>query len=120
MAARGETVVLDLLNEIKNEPVENFIESNVWTHKRLMQPPNNADSLKSFIKNNGWNEYHIVIKGNHMLHYINGILMSDVTDNDTLNRNMKGLIGVQVHVGPPMIVQYKNIYLKILETPANK
>ena len=39
-----------------------------------------------------------------MLHYVNGILMSDVTDNDTLNRTNKGLLGMQVHVGPAMKV----------------
>ena len=120
MAARGETVVLHQLDNKKSEPLEKNIQSNVWTHKEIMQPPRNADSLKSFIKNDGWNEYYIVVNGNHLLHYINGILMSDVTDNDSVNRKMKGLIGVQVHVGPPMLVQYKNIWLKILETPGNK
>jgi hypothetical protein len=38
--------------------------------------------------------------------------MSDVTDNDTVNRKSAGLIGVQVHVGPPMKVEYRNIRLK--------
>ncbi len=104
----------------KNEPVESYIQSNVWTHKGKIQPTANADSLKSFIKNDGWNEYHIVVIGNHIQHYINGVLVSDVTDNDTVNQKMKGQIGVQVHVGPPMMVQYKNIWLKILKTPAYK
>jgi hypothetical protein len=38
--------------------------------------------------------------------------MSDVTDNDPVNRKSAGLIGVQVHVGPPMKVEYRNIRLK--------
>jgi hypothetical protein len=46
-----------------------------------------------------------------MQHYINGALMSDVTDNDNVNRTMNGLLGVQVHVGPPMKVEYRNILL---------
>ncbi len=46
-----------------------------------------------------------------MQHFINGRLMSDVTDEDTLNRSTKGLIGVQVHVGPAMKVQYKHLQL---------
>ena len=41
--------------------------------------------------------------------------MSDVTDNDTINRRFSGLIGVQVHVGPPMKVEYRNIRLKELK-----
>jgi 3-keto-disaccharide hydrolase len=59
-----------------------------------------------------WNEIHLVVIGNNMKHYINGTLMSEVTDNDTSNRTMKGLIGVQVHVGPPMKVEFRNIRLK--------
>jgi len=41
--------------------------------------------------------------------------MSDVTDNDLVNGKSKGMIGVQVHVGPPMKVQYRNLRLKELK-----
>jgi hypothetical protein len=54
------------------------------------------------------------VKGNRLQHYVNGILMSDVTDNDTVNGKSKGLLGVQVHVGPPMKVQYRNMRIKNL------
>jgi hypothetical protein len=70
------------------------------------------DSLQTFIKSEDWNEVHLIIKGNRLLHYVNGVLMSDVTDNDPTNRKVKGLIGVQVHVGPAMKVEYRNIMLK--------
>ncbi|MVN22132.1 3-keto-disaccharide hydrolase [Mucilaginibacter arboris] len=72
-----------------------------------------AQLLKS-INYDGWNELHIVAKGNNLKHYINGTLMSEVTDNDTVNRKMKGLIGVQVHVGPPMKIEFKDFMLKQL------
>ncbi|GAB6011021.1 3-keto-disaccharide hydrolase [Viscerimonas tarda] len=71
------------------------------------------DSLGRHIKANDWNEYRIIAKGNRLQHYVNGILMSDVTDNDAEHRRMSGVLGVQVHVGPPMKVEYRNIrYLK--------
>lgn len=66
--------------------------------------------LKS-INYDGWNTLRIVAKDNVLKHYINGTLMSEVTDNDTDNRKFDGLIGVQVHVGPPMKIEYKNFYL---------
>lgn len=69
-------------------------------------------ALLNAINFDGWNQLHIVAKGKNMKHYINGVLMSDVTDNDTINRKMSGFIGVQVHVGPPMKVEYKNFLLK--------
>lgn len=72
----------------------------------------NADSLKSIIKANDWNTIRIVAKGNKLRHYINGVLMSEVTDNDTSKRKEKGKLGFQVHVGPPMRVEYRNVYLK--------
>jgi len=61
------------------------------------------------------NNCRIVAKGNHLQHYVNGVLMCDVTDNDTTNRKMKGLIGLQVHVMPVMKVEYRNIRLKTLD-----
>ena len=74
----------------------------------------NADSLQRLIKKEDWNEFHLVVKGNRMQHYINGVLMSDVTDNDTANRKLSGSIGVQVHVGPPMKIEYRNFRMKKL------
>jgi hypothetical protein len=72
----------------------------------------NPDSLKSHIRSKDWNEIHLVVKGNHMLHYINNVLMSETMDNDSLNRKFKGLIGLQMHVMPSMKVEYRNIRLK--------
>ncbi|MES1224074.1 MAG: DUF1080 domain-containing protein [Bacteroidota bacterium] len=72
----------------------------------------NSDSLKAHIKVNDWNEIYIVAKGNDMKHYINGILMSETIDNDTVNRKSEGIIGLQVHVLPAMKVEYRNIRYK--------
>ena len=73
----------------------------------------NSDSLKSKIIVDDWNEIHLIVKGNNMKHYINGILMSETTDNDSSNNKLSGLIGLQVHVSKEMKVAYKNIQLKI-------
>jgi hypothetical protein len=73
-----------------------------------------ADELKAFIKNGDWNSYHLIIRGNLLIHILNGHVMSEVIDDDTANRKMSGLIGVQVHVGGPMKVEYRNFLLKEL------
>ena len=75
----------------------------------------NSDSLKNLIKTNDWNDIHIIANGNHLRHYINGVLMSDATDEDTKERKFKGLLGFQVHVMPFMKVEYRNIYIKNLK-----
>jgi hypothetical protein len=65
----------------------------------------NSDLMR-LIKDD-WNSIHLIIRGNVMLHNINGHVMSVTVDDDP-NRERKGLIGVQVHVGPPMRIEYRN------------
>jgi len=73
-----------------------------------------ADDLKAFIKPGDWNQYHIIVRGNVLIHILNGHTMCEVIDDDTANRKFSGLIGVQVHVGPPMKIEYRSFLLKEL------
>ncbi len=109
LAYRGQTTKINSATD--NGSVKDNIKNNAWT-KVDVEKSMNKDSLQNFIKSEDWNEVHLVVKGNRLMHYVNGVLMSDVTDNDAVNRKMKGLLGVQVHVGPPMKVEYRNIKLK--------
>lgn len=60
-----------------------------------------------------WNAVHLIARNNVLMHIVNGHLMSVVIDDDS-GRSMEGLLGVQVHVGGPMKVEYKNWRLKNL------
>ncbi len=60
-----------------------------------------------------WNSVHLIVRGNVLTHLVNGRVMAVVIDDDAPNRPADGLIGVQVHVGPPMKVEYRNIRLKL-------
>lgn len=73
-----------------------------------------ADELKAIIKPDDWNQVHIIARGNTILQILNGAVSSIVVDDDTKNRMMSGLIGFQMHVGDPMKVQFRNIWLKRL------
>ena len=73
-----------------------------------------ADELKAMIKPDDWNQVHIIARGNTILQILNGAVSSIVVDDDTRNRAMSGLIGVQLHVGEPMQVRFRNIWLKRL------
>jgi hypothetical protein len=64
------------------------------------------------IATEGWNMVHIIARGNVLTHVVNNRVMTIVTDDDVPNRKDAGLLGVQVHVGPPMKVEYRNIRLK--------
>jgi len=76
---------------------------------RLGENSELADGISS-----GWNSVHLIAQGNVLMHIVNGRLMSAVIDDDAQNRTVKGLIGVQVHVGGPMKVEYRNWRLKNL------
>jgi len=96
LAMRGQNAVI-------NNSTDPFIIKSIG----------NSDSLKSKIIVDDWNEIHLIVKGNNMQHYINGILMSETTDNDASSSKLSGLIGLQVHVSKEMKVAYKNIQIKI-------
>jgi hypothetical protein len=67
--------------------------------------------LASFITSD-WNEAHVLAEGNRLTHAINGHTMTIVVDNDLTGRSTDGLIGMQLHAGPAMKVEYRNIRLK--------
>jgi len=73
-----------------------------------------GDQLKSFIKDNDWNEIHIIARGSTLVQLINGHVMSALIDDDTAGRKMKGEIGIQCHLLPnaAMKMEVKNIRLK--------
>jgi Domain of Unknown Function (DUF1080) len=71
-------------------------------------------ALATTIRNDDWNEFHLIARGHVLTHILNGRVMCVVADDDPLNRRDDGLIGVQVHVGPPMKVEFRNIRLKTL------
>jgi len=37
-----------------------------------------------------------------------------LVDDDVANRKMDGLIGIQLHLGPPMKIEVRNIRIKML------
>lgn len=72
------------------------------------------EELKGLIKSDDWNTLHIIARGNTLVQILNGRVMSMVIDDDTQNRKMEGLIGLQVHKGPAMKIEFRNIRLKSL------
>ena len=114
LASQGEKTILPPIS-VSPDSLQLHIRDNQWMPKIVTGSLGDPVALKAAIKNDDWNLYRIVVKGNHLQHYVNGVLMSDVTDKDTVNRRFTGLLGVQVHVGPPMRIAYRNFLLKKLK-----
>lgn len=80
--------------------------------KNVVETIGDSKELQKVIKQGDWNEYEIIAQGNHLVHKINGQVMIDVTDNDEAHRRMSGILALQCHVGPPMVVQFKDIRIQ--------
>ena len=84
-------------------------------HKpKVVGATGDPNELGEHIKKNDWNTYHIIAKGYHFVQKINGVVMSECTDEDKEKRRRSGLLAFQLHAGPPMKVQFRNIQLKRL------
>ncbi len=81
--------------------------------KRVLAGPPEADRKKP-VRLNDWNEYRIRCEGPRVQLWINGIQTVDFTEPEAgIARN--GLIGLQIHSGPPCEAWYRNIRLKKLQ-----
>ncbi|MDX1586686.1 MAG: DUF1080 domain-containing protein [Balneolaceae bacterium] len=72
-----------------------------------------SEALAEKINNDGWNSYHLIVRGDTIIQMLNGQVMCILMDKYT-NRVKKGMLGVQLHQGPPMKVEYRNFRLKKL------
>ncbi len=105
----GDFMVID------GEGNKNVI-SNVNDQKALIEA--------GYYKEKDWNEYHIICQGNHITHYLNGFQTMELLDNDrvtdpfdpkdTKGSIREGVLALQIHAGPPMLVEFKDIRIKPL------
>jgi hypothetical protein len=73
-----------------------------------------SNELKALIKGEDWNDLHLIVRGNTIIQMLNGRVTSMLIDDDTAGRKMDGLIGIQVHRGPAMKIEVRQIRLKNL------
>ena len=59
-------------------------------------------------KANDWNQYEITARGNHIQLKLNGLVTAELDDDKARD----GIIALQLHQGPPMQVEFRNIKLK--------
>lgn len=96
LARRGQRVVIDADGE-RHE--ERFAEE---------------DLLGEYITHNEWNTYHVYANGDTLRATIGGQLMHEIIDQSPQARH-KGILAFQIHRGPPMRVELRNVQLKVLD-----
>jgi len=94
LAERGQKVVID-------EQGKKEVTGSLGDPKKLLEA----------VKIGEWNDYVVVAQKDRVVLSINGVTMCELEDRDP-KRLVHGWLAVQVHVGPPMLVQFKDIYLR--------
>jgi hypothetical protein len=95
--------------------------------KEVISNVSDVDKLikAGYYKEKDWNEYHIIAHGNHLIQYLNGYKTMELIDNDRLTNPddpkdlngsaREGILALQIHAGPPMVVEFKDIQVKHLD-----
>ncbi|MHC5058057.1 MAG: family 16 glycoside hydrolase [Planctomycetota bacterium] len=102
LARRGQKTVIDSDGKV--------------TRTRL----GDARELFAKVKKEDWNEYHITARGARITLRINGEVMSETVDESEKDRDLVGRLALQLHSGPPMVVQFRDIRLKRLPLEGRK
>lgn len=85
----------------------------VWVHGKPLKLASvgEPDAIRKAIKKGQWNRYFVRAKGNELHHAINGVTTAEAIDENAKSRVFEGLLALQLHAGPPMKVQFKNLRL---------
>jgi hypothetical protein len=65
-----------------------------------------------YYQDKDWNEYTITARGCHLVHQLNGYTTMELTDLDAKGYHPEGILALQIHSGPPMVVEFKDIQLR--------
>jgi hypothetical protein len=85
--------------------------------KKQITPIGDPQELLQRVKKNDWNTYRISARGNEITLEINGVVMCQAIDNQVGSAARDGIIALQMHPGPPMKVQFRNLRIQIFDPP---
>lgn len=93
LAARGESTVIQVDGELSKADLES------------------AGAAIDSYRDKEWNQYVIRAGGNRIEVSLNGHVTSVIEDLQEEERELTGLLALQLHSGPPMKIQFRNIVL---------
>ena len=81
------------------------------TQRGILVPVSDRKKRAELVRANDWNDFVIVCRNDHILSELNGEVTADLVD---YYGERTGRIGLQIHVGPPMKVEFRNVLIKVL------
>ncbi len=112
--------------------VGDFMVIDEGGKKNVVSKVSDVKALKEagYYKMKDWNEYIIIAQGNYLRHYLNGYPTMALIDNDKVTdpadpKDRKGsiregLLALQIHAGAPMVVEFKDIFIRHLKSNYGK
>ena len=81
------------------------------SRRRVTLAEPSESTLRRALRPDDWNEYEVSAIGSRVVLKLNGVVTVDYSEEDeTLEQ--KGLIGLQVHSGPPLEARFRNIRIQ--------
>ncbi len=95
LAMRGERTVFDAQARKSTTPLEEAV-GDAW------------------FRLEDWHEYHLACVGPRLTLRVDGRLAAEVFDHDPQRRDSQGVLALQLHSGPPTVVEFRDIRLRLL------
>ncbi|MEO2049148.1 MAG: DUF1080 domain-containing protein [Pirellulales bacterium] len=105
LAWHGQRTVFDSSGKRTDTPIGPSIEDAKSSDSTQNQP---------LFDLHQWHEYHLICQGERLTLKVNGQLVAEVVDKDPQQQDLSGLLALQLHSGPVMKVQFKDIRYKVL------
>jgi len=81
------------------------------TQRGILVPVDSLTKRMKLVHTDGWNDFTVICKGNHLIGELNGDVTYDLVD---YYGDKTGRIGLQIHVGSPMKVEFRDLQIKEL------
>jgi hypothetical protein len=88
------------------------VEIDADGNKKVTGSTGDSKEIAAAVKKEDWNEYVVIAKGSQLTQSINGHTTIEVVDNASGKAKESGILALQLHAGPPMTVQFKDIKYK--------
>ena len=81
------------------------------TQRGILVPVDDRQKRTALVRADGWNDVVLICKGNHLIGTLNGQVTYDLVD---YYGEKSGLIGLQIHAGAEMRVEFKDLQVREL------
>lgn len=95
----------------------NTIDAAGKQEKTALQPAFDDALFTGKIQPDQWHDYSITARGSRLEFRIDGITTAVLDDRETGKSREDGILALQLHAGPPMKVQFRDIQLTSLAEP---